>query len=218
MAEITLVAEDGRVTGSGATRRMRDGGRVPAVVYGHGMKPLSVSVNARELRAVLSVQGMNQALSLEVGGKKHLVLARELQRHPVRHTLAHVDFQVVRRDEVIHAEIPVVLIGEAVNVSRERGILEHPLSSLTVRASLAQIPSEITVDVSGLSIGDAIRVKDLALPKGVTTDIDPEETVVIAAASPVSAAAAASEAEAAAAGEQGAEAQGGAQAAGGEEA
>jgi large subunit ribosomal protein L25 len=218
MAEITVVAEEGRTTGSGAARRLRAGGRVPAVVYGHGMNPLSVSVNARELRAVLSVHGINQALTLDVGGKKHLVLARELQRHPVRHTLAHVDFQVVRRDEVVHADVAVVLAGDAANVSRERGILEHTLNSLTVRAPLAQIPPEITVDVSNLSIGDVVRVKDLRLPKGVTTDVDPDETVVIAAASPVSAATAAGEAEAAAAGVQAVEDEGGAPTAGGGEA
>lgn len=186
MAEITLVAQAGRTTGSSASRRLRYGGSVPAVVYGHGMEPLSVSVGARELRSVLSTYGINHVLTLDVGGSKHLVLAREIQRHPVRRTLAHVDFQVVRRDEVVHAEVPVVLVGEAEKVQRERGILEHLLNTLAIRSTPEQIPSEITLDVSEMDIGDALRVRDLVLPTGVTTDLDPDEPVVIAAASPVS--------------------------------
>ena len=186
MAEITLVAQTGRTAGSSASRRLRDRGRVPAVVYGHGMEPLSVSVGARELRSVLSAYGLNHVLTLDVGGSKHLVLARELQRHPVHRTLSHVDFQVVRRDEVVHAEVPVVLVGEAGKVQRERGILEHLLNTLTVRSTPEQIPSEITIDVGEMGIGDALRVRDLVLPEGVTTDLDPDEPVVIAAASPVS--------------------------------
>jgi len=214
MAEVRLAAELGRTTGSSASRRLRHTGRVPAVVYGHGMKPLSVSVGARDLRTALSVHGLNQVLTLDVSGTDHLVLARQLQRHPVRHTLAHVDFQVVRRDEVVTAEVPVVIVGTAVQVERERGVLEHPLSSLSIRSTPEQIPQEITVDVSDLEVGGALRVRDLVLPPGVTTDVDPDEPVVIAAASTVAAEVAAEEAaeaaevgEAAEAGQAGARAE-----------
>lgn len=179
MAEVTLVAEPGRTKGSAASRRLRHGGRVPAVVYGHGMEPLAVSVGARELRAAL-VHGTNQVLTLEVGKDKHTVLARQLQRHPVRHTVAHVDFQVVRTDEIVSAEVPLVLTGTATQVEMGRGVLEHTLSTLTVRTTPARIPTEIPVDVSGLEIGGSVRVRDLTLPEGVTTDADPEDTIVIA--------------------------------------
>jgi large subunit ribosomal protein L25 len=162
-------------------------------VYGHGMQPLTVSVVARDLRSALSVHGLNQVLTLDVDGSTHLVLARQLQRHPVRHTLAHVDFQVVRRDEIVSAEVPVVLTGTATQVERERGLLEHTLTSLSIRSTPEQIPQEIEVDVSELEIGGALRVRDLVLPRGVTTDVDPEEPVVIAAASTVAATLAAEE-------------------------
>ncbi len=186
MAEITLVAEVGRKTGSAESRRLRNAGRVPAVVYGHGMEPVAVSVNGRDLRAALSGNnGMNQILTLEVGGSRHMVLPRQLQRHPVRRTVAHVDFQVVGRDEVVHAEVPVVLAGTAVQVERERGLVEHVLANLSIRATPQRIPTEVTVDISSLAVGDVVRVRDLALPPGVTTDVDPDETVVIAAASAV---------------------------------
>ncbi len=194
MADVKLVAELGRPTGSSSSRRLRHAGRVPAVVYGHGMKPLPISVGARDIRSALSVHGLNQVLTLDVDGSTHLVLARQLQRHPVRHTLAHVDFQVVRRDEIVSADVPLVLVGTATLVERERGLLEHTLTSLSVRSTPEQIPQEIQVDVSGLDIGGAIRVRDLPLPSGVTTDVDPEEPVVIAAASTVAAVLAAEEA------------------------
>jgi large subunit ribosomal protein L25 len=206
MADVKLVAELGRPTGSSSSRRLRHAGRVPAVVYGHGMEPLPISVGAREIRSALSVHGLNQVLTLDVDGSTHLVLARQLQRHPVRHTLAHVDFQVVRRDEIVSAEVPLVLVGTATLVERERGLLEHTLTSLSVRSTPEQIPQEIQVDVSGLDIGGSIRVRDLPLPTGVTTDVDPEEPVVIAAASTVAAVLAAEEAAEAVAEAGGAEA------------
>jgi large subunit ribosomal protein L25 len=167
------------------------------------MEPVSVSVAARELRSALSAHGLNQVLTLDLGGTTHMVLARQLQRHPVRRTLAHVDFQVVGRDEIVNAEVPVVVIGTATKVESERGVLEHALSTLSIRSTPAQIPEQITVDVSDLEIGGSIRVRDLKLPRGVTTDLDPDEAVVVAAAPKVEIEAA-PEAEAeAAAGEEG---------------
>jgi large subunit ribosomal protein L25 len=207
MAEVKVVAEPGRTTGSSASRRLRHEGRVPAVVYGHGMKPLTISVVGRDLRHALSVHGLNQVLTLDVDGATHLVLARQLQRHPVRHTLSHVDFQVVRRDEIVTAEVALVLVGTATQVERERGLLEQTLTSLSIRSTPEQIPQEITVDVSDLEIGGALRVRDLVLPTGVTTDVDPEEPVVIAAASTVAAVLAAEEEAAEAAGAEGAAAE-----------
>ena len=136
MAEITLVAERGRTTGSSESRRLRAAGRIPAVVYGHGVEAISISVDGRELRHALSGQsGTNQLLELHIGSESHLALARVLQRHPVRHTVVHVDFQIVRRDEVISAEVPIVLTGEAKAVSAEQGLVEQPLTSLTVMGS-----------------------------------------------------------------------------------
>lgn len=198
MAEVTLTAEAGRTTGSSATRRLRSSGRVPGVIYGHGMAPVSVSVNARDLRHALSVHGLNQVLTLDLGGSKHLVLARQLQRHPVRHTVAHVDFQVVRKDEIVSADVPIVVVGTATGVVREGGLIEQTLTSLAIRATPERIPEEIEVDVSDMAVGDVKRVSDLKLPSGVTADVEPEEVVVLAAASRVAADVA--EAEEAAAG------------------
>jgi large subunit ribosomal protein L25 len=143
------------------------------------MEPLAVSVGARDLRTAL-LHGSNQVLTLEVGKDRHMVLARQLQRHPVRHTVSHVDFQVVRSGEVVSAEVPVVLVGTASQVEMAHGVVEHVLSTLTVHTTPGQIPSEVEADVSALEVGGAVRVRDLLLPEGVTTDVDPDEAVVIA--------------------------------------
>src|SRR3954465_13740651 len=207
MAEITLHAEAGRTTGTRPSGRLRSEGRIPGIVYGHGMSPLAVSVDGRELRTALTTDaGLNALLSLDVGGgTTHLAMAREIQRHPVRGTVTHVDFQIVRRDEIISAEVPVNLVGEAENVHRNDGLVDQQLYSLTVHATPGRIPSSIDVDISGLQIGDAIRVGDLPLPEGVTTDLDPEETIVVAQGSALAAEADALEAEAEEAAGEGAE-------------
>ncbi len=206
MAEITLVAEPGRPVGSRPAGRLRAAGRIPGVIYGHGTDPLPVSVDGRDLRAALTTDsGLNALLALKVGDETHLTLAREIQRHPVRSTVTHVDFLIVRRDEVVSAEVPVVLLGEARLVAQANGVIEQPLTSLTVNALPGAIPSHIEIDISALAIGDQVRVGDISLPAGVTTDVDPEEALVIAQGSSTEAeaeeAAPAAEVEAAAAAE-----------------
>jgi large subunit ribosomal protein L25 len=183
MPEIILVAETGRAIGTSDSKRVRRDGRIPAVIYGHGMDALPISVDARDFRIALSGgAGLNQLLSLDIEGKNHLALARVLQRHPVRNTVIHIDFQVVRRDEIVSADVTIVLTGEAKAVGSD-GVIEHPLTQLTVNANPGSIPDEIIIDISDMTIGTTIRVGDLVLPDGVTTDVDPEEPVVVAAES-----------------------------------
>jgi large subunit ribosomal protein L25 len=180
MDEISLVAEPRNDKGSPATRRLRVTGRVPGVLYGHGVKPIPVSVDERALHGALSTgAGANALIDLTVGKTHHLALARELQRHPVRQTVAHVDFIVVRRDEIVAAEVPVTLLGEAVAVSRAGGTVEQLLLSVDVHAKPADIPRSFEVDISDLDIGDSIRLSSVVIPPGVTLDLDPESPVVV---------------------------------------
>jgi large subunit ribosomal protein L25 len=180
MAEVTLIAQPGRATGSAESRRLRASGRIPGVVYGHGGAATAVSVDGRDLRHALSgASGLNQLLSLEVGSDTDLALARALQRHPVRHTVIHVDFQIVRRDEVIVADVPIILVGEAKAVEQDRGIVEQQLTALAVHATPDRIPPHLEVDISGLAMGDTVRVGDLRLPEGVSTDVSADEPVVL---------------------------------------
>jgi large subunit ribosomal protein L25 len=182
MAEITVVAEAPRPMGSRAAGRLRAAGKVPGVIYGHGLDPLPIAVDGRSLRAALTTgAGLNALLALQVGSETHLTLAREIQRDPVRSTVIHVDFLIVRRDEIVSAEVPVNLIGEARKVANNDGLIEQQLTSLTVHATPANIPSHVEVDISEMDIGDTIRVGDISLPAGVTTELDPDDAVVIAA-------------------------------------
>jgi large subunit ribosomal protein L25 len=182
MAEITLQASTGRTTGSRPSGRLRAEGKVPGVVYGLGQDPQSVSVLWRELRVVLTGEaGLNALIDLHIDGASgDLVMVKDLQRHPVRRDVLHVDFLRVSRDHAISVEVPIVLDGDAHDVTSNDGVVDHVLYALTITAKPADIPNEITIDISGLQIGDAIRVGDIQLPAGVETDVDPEDAVVIA--------------------------------------
>lgn len=179
MAEITLKAETGRPTGSRPSNRLRAQGRIPGVVYGQGSDPVTLSVDWKELRQALSTEaGLNALIDLQVDGGTKLAIVKELQRDPVRHSVTHVDFLLINRDEVIVVEVPVVLEGEAEAVYREDGMVDQVLTLLAVRAKPADIPNEITFDISGLTLGDTVRVADLALPAGVEADTEADEPVV----------------------------------------
>ena len=180
MAEVVLAAEVGRPLGSRAVRRLRRAGKVPGVIYGHGTEPLPVAVGARELRAALNGEaGANQLLSLSTGTGTYLTLAREMQRHPVAQTVTHVDFVIVRRDEVISADVPITLVGEATEVHHGDGLVEQQMFTLAINALPANIPAGIEADINELTIGGQVRVSDLVLPEGVTTDVDPDTAVAI---------------------------------------
>jgi large subunit ribosomal protein L25 len=179
MAEIPLVVDAGRPHGTSDSRRLRAAGKIPAIVYGHGMEPVSVTVDGRALRTALgSEAGTNALLRLEIGETHHLALAREIQRHPVRHTVTHVDFQVVNRDQIVTYELTVALIGEATAVARADGTVDQELFSLQVKAKPGDLPSHLELDISELTVGDSLRVSDIVLPDGVITDADPEILVV----------------------------------------
>ena len=181
MAEITLPAHSGRTTGSRPSNRLRAEGKVPATVYGLGSDAVSVSVDWRELRHALTTEaGMNALINLEIDGHaSELTIVKEMQRHPIKRNVLHVDFLRVSRDVAIEVDVPIVLEGEAEQVLRDGGIVEQALFHLTVRAKPGSIPNELSIDVSALTIGESLRVSDLTLPAGVETDVDPEEAVVI---------------------------------------
>ena len=179
MSEVTLAARSGRDTGTRSTRRLRTQGFIPGVVYGHGAEPIPVAVGAREFQVALSGEaGLNTLLSLEVDGNSYLTLARDIQRHPVRNTVSHIDFLIVRRDEVISAEIPINLVGEAIEVQHGDGVVDQQLFTLQIKARPADIPPSVDIDVSELTIGGSLHVSDIAIPGGVELETDVESTVV----------------------------------------
>lgn len=180
MAELVLQAELGRELGSSATRRLRRENKIPGVVYGLGDEPVAVAVAYGELRAALSGEaGLNQLISLDMGADTQLSIVKELQRHPVRDEVVHVDFLRIDPNSEIEVEVPIVLEGDARKVTDENGMVDQTLFALTVLASPASIPNELSVDISELEINDAVRVEDIALPSGVRTEVDPEEAVAV---------------------------------------
>jgi large subunit ribosomal protein L25 len=179
--DIILAAQTGRTTGSSASRRLRADGKVPAVLYGRGAEPAPLTVAWRDLRSALTTdKGLNALLTIDVGGKQTKAIVKEIQRHPVRRDVLHVDFLSVDVDKPITTDVPIVLEGEATLVLREEGVVEQALNAIVVHAKPDAIPGHLAVDVSELEIGHTITVADLVLPPGVTTDADPEETVVTA--------------------------------------
>jgi large subunit ribosomal protein L25 len=195
MSEYKLAAENRSDAGKGAARRLRASGRVPAVLYGHGTKPQHLSVDARQFSQALRTDaGANVLISLEVGRDQHLALAKEIQRHPVRGDFIHVDFIQVRRGEKVHVQVSVRLVGESPGV-REGGIADQDLYQLNVEAEVTAVPEAIEADVSGLSIGDVLRVGDLKAPGGAVILDDPEAAVVSVVAPAVEAEPVAEEAE-----------------------
>jgi large subunit ribosomal protein L25 len=176
--EVTLVADVNRPVGKSAARKIRREGKVPAIVYGLGTDPQPVAVPTRDFEHILhGPGGMNTLIGLEISGRQELVLARQLVRHPVRHTLVHVDFIRVRRDQAVAAEVPIHLIGEAQGV-RDGGLLEQTTFTLSIEAKPADLPTGIEADVSHLTMGDQLTVGDLKLPAGVVSTQDAGDLVV----------------------------------------
>ncbi len=179
MAQTPLAAHTGRTTGSAPSRRLRREDQIPAVVYGQGMTPISIHVDRRDLRqAVSGSAGMNTVLDLRVDGTSYPTIIKEIQRHPVRRTISHIDFLQVNLNEEITVSIPVRLEGEAKAVLSAGGIVDPAVDTLDVVTTPNSIPDEILIDVSGMDVGDVIRVADITLPAGVSTLADPEMALV----------------------------------------
>lgn len=180
MSEIVLTADTTRQTGTRPSKRLRREQRIPAVVYGLSQDPVSIDVAWADLRVALTTDaGVNAVIHLEIAGEKQMSIVKDIQRHPVRRDVTHVDFLRIDPDQDVTVDVPLVMIGEAKAVTDADGMVDQNLFSLTVNASPENIPNELEMDISALGIGDSLRVSDIVLPAGVTTDVDPEETVAI---------------------------------------
>jgi large subunit ribosomal protein L25 len=136
-------------------------------------------VNAKEFRTAVSGEhGLNALITLDADGKKYTVMAREIQRHPVCGTVSHIDFQVVDPNQTVVAEVPLHLIGDAVEVRHADWEVDQQMFSIEVKTRPDQIPNFIEVNISELTAGAAIRVGDLVLPKGVEAAGDVSVAVV----------------------------------------
>lgn len=193
--EVTLPARSRSLKGKGPARRARAEGLVPAVLYGRGLEAVPLAVDAKAVHAALHTEaGANVLVNLQLDGKRFLAVPREIQRHPIRGTLLHVDFVNVARDVEITADVPVHLVGDAHGV-KMGGLIEHHLWEVKVEALPSKIPSAIEVDISTLDIGQHLRVEDLQAPPGVQI-LTASEDFVASVVEPQVAQPAAEEAEA----------------------
>jgi large subunit ribosomal protein L25 len=179
MSETLLTATSGRAAGSANARRQLAADSIPAVVYGRGMEPISISVARRDLRKALSGSaGMNTILDLTVDGTVYPAIVKDMQRDPVRRTVRHVDFIQINLTDEITVSVPVRLEGEAKAVTNEGGLVDLNRNELEISTTPRNIPDEIVIDVTDMTMDSTITIGDLALPAGVTAEGDPEWAVV----------------------------------------
>lgn len=184
MGDHALSVEVREHTGKGMGRRLRAGGRIPAILYGRGRESVPISLDPRLLEKLLATSdaGMNTLIDLAVAGRSDLagrvVLVKELQRHPVRGSLLHADFYEVDLTKTIEVSVPIHVVGTAAGVALDGGILDQALRELEIECLPRAIPDQIDVDVSALMIGQSIHVRELALPEGVKLLSDPDLSVV----------------------------------------
>ena len=178
MASANLAAERRSDSGKGVARKLRAAGRVPAVIYGHGRAPESLTVDARELERLLGhITAGSTVIELGLTGGSPRTLIREIQRHPVKRHILHVDFQELVAGEKVTVNVPLVFVGTSVGVREQGGIFEEVMRELSISVDPASMPNHIDVDVSKLTIGHPLHVRDLQLPAGVTVLDDADLTV-----------------------------------------
>ena len=177
---VKLEVKERELIGSRESRRLRREGLVPGVLYGRGKTPHPICVPERELRRALTGwHGLHVILDVVLEGQKttHASILKEAQQDPIKGRVIHVDLQEVRLDQTIQAQVVVELIGEAEGV-KEGGVLSQVVREINVEALPMEVPDRIELDVSGMAIGDTLRLADLTPREGVVYLDDPEETVL----------------------------------------
>src|ERR1051326_4383867 len=165
MATATLNASARSERGTGVSRKLRQTGHVPGVIYGHGRQPQSLAVNTRDVEKLLSQYAAGSTvIELTIDGAVARTLIREIQRHPVKRNILHIDFQELVAGEKITVSIPLRFTGTADGVRNSGGILEETMHQVHLRVDPSSIPDHIDVDVTPLTIGHSIHVRELALP------------------------------------------------------
>jgi large subunit ribosomal protein L25 len=183
MATASLAGETRTETGKGVARKLRAAGRVPAVVYGHARQPQALSLTTRELEKLLStISTGSTVVELTLGNATTKTLIREVQRHPFKKQILHVDFQELVAGEKVSVEIPLVFVGIPEGVRLSGAILEQILHSIEVLVDPSNIPNHIDVDVTNLAMGHSLHVRELTLPAGLEVLSDEDATVCAVAA------------------------------------
>ena len=166
--------------GSGESRRLRNEGFLPAVIYGLGMDPVSIAVNAREFTNALKTDaGSNVILNLEVGKSKYTTLAREIQRHPYKNEFLHIDLIQIDLTQNVEANVQVNFLGTPIGVKDEGGLVQTINSTITVSTLPSTIPASLDLDISELNVGENATVLDVKLPEGVELANEDDDSILV---------------------------------------
>jgi large subunit ribosomal protein L25 len=181
MATVNLSVDTRASVGKGAARKMRSAGSIPAVVYGHAREPQALTVNNHELTKLLDkVSYKTTVIELQfTGGTSAKTLIREIQRHPFKRHILHVDFQELVAGEKVTVKVPLVFVGTPDGVRLGGGILDEVMRELEVAVDPSNIPNHIDVDVTKLQVGHSIHVRDLIVPANVEVMNDADQTVAL---------------------------------------
>ena len=177
--EQTLPIERRERTGTSEARRLREAGRIPSVLYGHGTEPVHLSFDARTFSELAAHGGIHGLITLTLNGKKSdTAMVREVQRHPVSHKIAHVDLQRVSAHEAVHAKVPLATVGAARGVKDFAGVMEVLVHEIEVEGPVDELPDRVEVDVSELGIHQHATAAEVKLPKNFKL-LTPPDTIVV---------------------------------------
>jgi large subunit ribosomal protein L25 len=183
MASVSLSATSRGTIGKGAARKLRAQGKVPGVVYGHAREPQSLMLDNRELERLLDrIAAASTVIDLAIDGTTRKTLIREVQRHPLRPGIVHIDFLELVAGETVTVRVRLAFEGTPVGVRSDGGIFEETLHEVEIEADPTNIPERIVIDISGLHIGHSLHVKDIKLPEGVELLTDPSITMCLCSA------------------------------------
>ena len=180
MSEVKISAEPRTEFGKGGARRTRRAGLVPAVLYGHGEKPVHIALPAREFAAAIRHGGLNQVFTIDVAGGTGATLAlpKAIQRDPIKDTYEHVDLIIVKRGEKVTVDVPIVLVGEAARNT----LVVSESTTLSIIAEALHLPDSFEVSIEGLEAGAQVTAGDVNLPQGSELAVDPETVIAVISA------------------------------------
>lgn len=195
MATASFSATTRTATGKGVARKLRAAGKVPAVIYGHAREPQALELDAHAFQLLLEkVPYTSTVIELDIqGGKMARTLIREIQRHPFKKQIIHVDFQELVAGEKVSVKVPVHLVGTPEGVRVGGGLLDHINHEVEISVDPSSIPTHFDVDVSNLTIGHSIHAGDIKLAEGIELLTDADVTICVCHAPKVEQAAAGGE-------------------------
>jgi large subunit ribosomal protein L25 len=188
MPTAQLSAKARTTSGKGAARSLRSAGEIPAVIYGHAREPQSLAIPTREFEKLLEkVSAESTVIELNLASGVSRTLIREIQRHPFKKQILHIDFQELVAGEKVSVNVPIVLTGTPEGVRVSGGILSQVMSELTILVDPVNIPRRIEADVTNVAIGHSLHVSDLSIPDGVEVLDELDATVAVVSAPKVEA-------------------------------